>query len=206
MAYFGCVNKSSSPPEPQHDYLYKWDFTKSLVDEVQGVEAVLNNGATRDSGGVHIDNYGGKSVYLLDTFSNGYTLEIDFGEVYDSHADSPVNGYNMVINFPYNTSDYGFRYYRRSDITRFGVRQQGHGDRARIDVVGADAFSNKTLKFIFTSLTDLKIFINDDKVYDYYSFIKNDTSSALQIGGNSSNDSFYPMTIKAVRIYENEEV
>ena len=47
------------PPEPQHNYLYKWDFTKEvdpLVDEINGQKVVDIYNVTQDNNGLYFDS------------------------------------------------------------------------------------------------------------------------------------------------------
>lgn len=180
--------------KPETD-LYRWDFTKSLVDEVQGVEAILSGTASRTNEGIFFNSING-SLKLLDSFENGYTLEIQFGNINFKGSSS----FYYLIRWPANDS-YGFVYYGQRQ--EYFVRQKGYGDRGAISQSGANVFSNKTLKFIFTSLNDLKIFIDDSQVYSGYSFIRNNDNSTLIING--TNYSLYDSVIKKIRIYANEE-
>lgn len=78
------------PPEPTHDYLYYWDFTKSLVDEIEGAEIELFNGATRDSNGINISGHRQAAKWLDGIDLRGKTLEIEMGAVDFKPANSQI--------------------------------------------------------------------------------------------------------------------
>ena len=77
------------PPEP--DYLYKWDFTKSvdpLVDELQDIQFELNknndNYPALNQNGLYFQRTSssgaGRAVATLNENLFGKTIEIDYGE------------------------------------------------------------------------------------------------------------------------------
>lgn len=78
------------PPTPEPDYLYKWDFRNSMIDEIEGAEIELFNGATRDSNGINISGNRQAAKWLDGIDLRGKTLEIEMGAVDFKPANSQL--------------------------------------------------------------------------------------------------------------------
>lgn len=78
------------------ELLYKWDFTKSMVDEIQNVEAnALNSSISRDSSGVHFNNRS-SVLHLCEIDMRGKCVEIDVKEM---HANEQPTRFLMNTNY-----------------------------------------------------------------------------------------------------------
>lgn len=187
------------PPEP--DYLYKWDFTKSLTDEIQGVTAVLNGGATRDENGLHIQGGAQYCQFLFEdiaTTNKSYTFEMDCGEFVrklnnSQYTIATYNKNNGMYAFEYSGGN-GWGYWNGSSWVF---------DKTWAAYNNSNIFDNKKISFIFENSTiTVKV---DNTVVQNFSDTK--INKIFRFIGNNSNDkSYYNMTIKSIKIYENEEV
>lgn len=201
MAYFGCIKKSSSPPTPEPDYLYKWDFTKSLTDEIQGVTAVLNGGATRDESGLHIQNKEQYCQFLFEdivTTNKGYTFEMECGEFVTQgyryqYSIATYDKNNGMYTF-YSDSGNGWEYFNgRSWVM----------DKTWSEYNNSNIFDNKKISFIFGNST-ITVKVDNTAVQT----LSNTNLNKIFrfVGNNKGDNSYYNMTIKSIKIYENEEV
>ena len=88
QAFQGKIERESPGPAPKpdkKDYLvYKWDFTKSLVDEINGIEiGNVRGNLTPSENGIYFTN--GSDSFTIDISENdgdyyfGKTIELEFG-------------------------------------------------------------------------------------------------------------------------------
>lgn len=223
-----CYFEKAPEPDP-HNYLYKWDFTKSLTDEVAGVTAELINNATIDNNGINITE-NNHAAYLGEIDLIGKTLEIEYGEI-----DIVNNSDNLYIVLRNNVSGG----WLGASITLFkGISGGGFLMKAYSNSDGSSSstdiryltdyltnptnnyFSNKKIKFIFggnngVSNGNIGVYINDVLIVNltgcYLRSSGTYKTTHMYVGGgyeggnttlsNSSDDSI----IKSIRIYENEE-
>ena len=135
-------------PEP---YLYKWDFTKSLVDEKQGITAVLNGGATRDENGLHLQGAAQYCQFLFEdivTTNKSYTLEMDCGDFVRrlSNAQYTLATYdenNGMYTFE-NAGGNGWGYWNGASWVF---------DKTWAEYNNSNIFDNKKISFIFGNST-----------------------------------------------------
>lgn len=85
MAYFKCSGSGSTKPDKDDYLVYKWDFTKSLVDEINGIELGNVRGTfTPSENGIYFEN--ASDSFTIDISENngdyyfGKTIEMEFGE------------------------------------------------------------------------------------------------------------------------------
>ena len=177
------------PDKPEHNYLYKWDFTKSLTDSVQGLMATLGGDATFTSGdGVSITGASGY-IRLIDGFYPvGKTLEIDVGNMSKQGTGNK--------RFLMATSDTGFIY--RGATNNWEVYTNHTWKSYVTTSQDPNIFNNSTIKVVDENGA-LKVYKNDTLVFEG----ADPWSGYLYIG--ASSNSFYNVTITGVRIYENEE-
>lgn len=94
---------SAGEPTPPMNYLYYWDFKKSLVDIINGEEFELFLGATRDSKGINFTGNNQGALWAGTDF-RGKTLEIKMGDVdFESTINSTDIGF---ICTPIKTSNF----------------------------------------------------------------------------------------------------
>lgn len=208
------------PPEPTHDYLYKWDFTKSLTDEVSSKNVTLYNNATRDNTGAHI-NGAGQQLYFDAIDMIGKTIEIDvsyFDFQGGSNGTATFLINNRDPNAPYKrlsgsfiyfgSNGWGSRGWKGADYANFntGMLESYYGSS-----LGVNDISGKTIKVEYLDAHTQKAYIDGqligtvDNVY-LNNYGGNHTCKYLWIGGwGNSTDTCYNMTVTGVRIYENEE-
>lgn len=186
------------PPEPSHNYLYKWNFKKSLVDEINGRAAVLGNQAERTSNGVELLH---ASDYLsLETFSvyDGYTFEIDIAKLdFKTTGDKKfILNMSQVSNERENTIRwYSNRWesYLRGTNGSFSTLQWG-------TLNDINAFDNTTIKLVYKN-NSVTLYINDTFI-DTHSIGMSRLKEYFRIGWN---DDLHDCIISAARVYENEE-
>lgn len=211
MAYFKCKGDASENPE----YLYKWDFTKSLTDEVQGVTATLVWNASRNSTGVHF-SHGLDAMNMSPNpiNMNGKTIEIDIASfvfagdnsrhvrfiMNASSNTAGITGTGMLIrrstNLKWNT------YLPNSQATEYSW-----GDSWNIQ---DSDLNGHTLKMSCEDGNKLSMWIDDqlvDTKQGDYTYLSSPECDYLRIGGFSylvsDGDQCYDMTITGIRIYNN---
>jgi len=212
MAYFKCKGEVSEKIE----YLYKWDFTKSLTDEVQGVTATLVNQASRDSAGVHF-------LHDLDAMNmspnpinmNGKTIEIDIASFV--FAGNLAHHVRFIMNAPSNTdSVYGtgilIRRYTNFKWNTYLPNSQATGNRwgDPWNIQDSD-LNGHTLKMSCADGNKLSMWIDDqlvDTKQGDYTYLNSTECDYLRIGGcgysANEGDQCYNMTITGIRIYNNQ--
>lgn len=213
MALFRYASKLKKADE--HDYLYKWDFTKSLVDEIQGKEVILKNGLTRNNQGL-IFNQATQIATLGEISLDGKTIEIDVPS-FDCKANA---SYHMrFLTNTNNPSDNGtgaLIYRNKSKYNQWGAF--GYTENAysvctwsHYGLTGENALDNKTVKIIFNQNQNTELYLNDTYIGTSEVYFVPSLTKYVEIGGVSSSskassgDQCYDMTISGVRIYENED-
>ncbi len=195
-------------------YLYKWDFTKSLVDEVHKREAVLlrldssTDYPIRDNYGVHIvSSYQGLNLLSENDIFNtdkDYTIEVKFGNCTTDFS----SGSRQVLTFKdslqtkYTWVAYNHYYW---NLTINGNLQ--NNDVPIKDRNNLDAFSNNRLIVNIKKNGHIEIY-NNDTLYFHKDnvYMNNHLINWLNIGSESVSSTFSQMVIEQVLIYENEEV
>lgn len=205
--FFDQIFSAGEPTPPEPDYLYKWDFTKSLIDEKQGKIATLSGSATQGNDGVVISGNDGVLNFLGETvldLSSGKTIEIEF--TWDANSrgtTSGMFGVNDGSAVPlYWHNSYGYVAYYKNIGAQYGSIQQlvKHGDWA--DYRNSYAFQdNSIIKFVFNN-DSYDIYKDDNLIARFEDVI---LTNCVGIVGKSKDlkNSAYAMTIKSIRIYEN---
>lgn len=194
MALFRYASKLKKADK--HNYLYKWDFTKSRIDEIQGVEAT---GGTSQSDGLHLTDVNSYIDLKCGDYSKKYVYEIDVHRMSKNYSGNQHGrfitlGEDQGLIFRYNSSKWEvYLYYnwRNSEITSEIVND-------------ANAFNNKTIKILCNSENKMCFYANDVLFYKI-PYMAPVPTTAIMIGSNRGQ-SFYNATISGVRIYKNEEV
>lgn len=206
--------------------LYKWDFTKSLVDEVNGAEATLLGKVERTSGGLSFDNSisnnkTGASAYLGHINMIGKTIEIDVASMeFSGNSNKHVR---LLMNArsdddTSNNDGFGSVIYRSS--TKIGWAAYGYtGETASTKAwsnnlwnanLGINSFSGKTVKVVYGDDGHTTTLYVDDVqmgvITDVY--FNSPRSDYLYIGGASNaiqdyGDQLFNAVISGVRIYPN---
>lgn len=223
-----CYYEKAPEPDP-HNYLYKWDFTKSLVDEKQGAEATYygSNAAsiTRDSEGIHINNEK-QCIYIGQMDMTGKTLEVDIpyfelagssssNTDFVSHSSSKTNDYYSIRSL-YFTPGSGWYCYGYGSINAY----KSDRNSAIIDAQHPlSDINGKTLKIIYKTTGGIDVYFNDtligsDSTKWFNTYPDRHSAEFIYLGGKPQqgggsgqtyNGNSYNMTITGVRIYENEE-
>ena len=216
-----CYYEKAPEPDP-HNYLYKWDFTKSLVDEKQGAEATYygSNAAsiTRDSEGIHINNTN-QCVYLCSGVELvGKTVEISISDYSPVHTPKTADSIlchcddDRVKSIPYlyfnGAGEHRWVVYGYYDSsTNTGYNQTISSTLSPTDL------DNSVIKFIFGDVKGVSVYLNDSLIGTADNLYFNANSAHVSINNlyllgktaNSGANDWYNMTITGVRIYENEE-
>ena len=187
-----------------HNYLYKWNFTKSnnpLIDEINKVEITKYSTAriSIDTGGLH-NNHAAGYVEIPIPLDVGKTYEIVIGEIdckvtntngkFLTHKVDGVNkwdwfGYRKVNNV------YTWLWSIDSNFYDFGIL--------------INDFSNSTLKIVIGSqLTNIylnDVLIGSSNTIPFSSY----TYETIRLFGDSGSQGYFDATIKEFNVYENEE-
>lgn len=187
MAYFKCSGGGSTKPNKDDYLIYKWDFTKSLVDEVNNLPLYANPSGMQPSnnGLVFTDEYIGISLGQNEGFV-GKMFEIDFGTVAlgtDVTASSAQNlirintqGTNIFTNpLLYDISEqcraYGMSKDNYSNMGYTAPYICHSSKRSRED--WEKALSNKTLSFAFPNECSFFAWQETAPLLGYYTYTVN---------------------------------
>lgn len=228
MAFFRCKNLGSGS-EPQHDYLYKWDFTKSLVDEVTGRTATLSgpdgHKLERTSEGV-IFNYKEQGLSFGSGFyPRGKTIEYDV-----SYAHFQGNTSYHIRHLIFASSDMSGAFQMSPFIWRKGIGWSMYGyksdtgyDRNWVNVWGdlagssqdvLDCMSGKTVKMVISKDGNTTSIYLDDVLIGTQTGVnwRGDSTNGFMTFGSSyavpdytAGDQCYMLKLTGLRIYETEE-
>lgn len=204
MAYFRC---KFGKKEPEPDYLYYWDFTKSITDKVQNKQADIYGNATRiDGEGVKITGGNGYVQLFPDfiptTQTEDIVMELEMGDMQKTF-NSPMG---LIASFK-STSALGVGYYNSEKWAMINTNDSIDDiQNPGIDITDPEAFKNATLKFVFHNNISLDIYKNRVHVgfIDYHTRYSANNVFRL-IGGYQSNyprrRSYYNFTVKKAKIY-----
>lgn len=185
--------------------LYNWDFTQSLTDTVQGQTAVLGHkigdNPVQDEFGIHITTSTGY-VNLGNVYAPGVTVEMVLGEMNNKQTNHAR--LLMVGTEANNGLTTGF-IYRNTGVWSWYANGNWCTNTS---VTNANIFSNKTLKAVFDSTGYMTVYADDTLIGTSSKAFTANAGSLMQIGafsGTGTYACFYDMTVKALRIYvENE--
>lgn len=185
--------------------LYNWDFTQSLTDTVQGQTAVLGHkiGAdpVRDEFGIHITTSTGY-VNLGNVYAPGVTVEMDLGEMNNKQTNHAR--VLMVGTEANNGLTTGF-IYRNTGVWSWYANGNWCTNTS---VTNANIFSNKTLKAVFDNTGYMTVYADGTLIGTSSKAFTASAGSLMQIGafsGTGTYACFYDMTVKALRIYRENE-
>lgn len=165
--------------------LYKWDFTKSLTDEVGGKTATLY-GATRDVNGLHLAGVS-QYVYLGTLALSNNTIEIDFSSTNKQSGGTNVHGRLVTYN---NNAGLIWRYTGKWSIYTTSWQDSTFTD--------PNYFSGHTLKIYLDDYQKPWIYRDNDFMFKGNAMWSNVT----EIGSNSN--AYFNADITEVRIYKGD--
>ena len=197
MAYFRYANKLKKDDEP--NYLRKWDFTKSLTDEIAGKTIDIQNVYEwTPENGIYIKESNNYFEFTTGIGFNekNWVIEIDVGE---SNMTSNRDGrFVMRTNEKSYNTPTGF-VYRYVNGTHYWSMCNGYGWQDNYMEQDGQIFNNKTLRLVNNSGV-IEIFANNTKVDEF----PDGDYREIYIG--NKGNAFCPVYIKAIRTYyiENE--
>ena len=190
--------------KPDND-LYRWDFTKSLIDEKQGKEATLLGSATRGSEGVTISDKTGVIDFLGNdsvSLANGICIEFNFKEITISYSSSSQSSSYVWGD---GSNNDGYYFHNNGNLWKmYFSRSQRSSSISWSEEQNKNAFTNGgIIKFEIKNQV-ANVYYNDNLIQSFDNY----TMSTLwgRIGKQYGPKSAHVMTIKSIRIYENEEV
>lgn len=196
-SYKGFSDTFDVTVETSITYLYKWDFTQSLTDEVQGVTATLTNATFTQGVGIIFDARN-DNVNFGNVISVGQTLELDVGDF--------VAPLNANYNAWFVVSGAGGFSHRAGTGDQYWQVLKLNDTWATYTLSSTDntIFANKTVKFVFVDSNNLEVYVNDVLMYSGGTFVERN-NQLLYLGDSPSvNKSINNMTITGVRIYANQ--
>lgn len=194
-SYRGKSDTFDVTVESSINYLYKWDFTQSLTDEIQGQVATLTNATFTQGVGIIFDARN-DNADLGNVISIGQTLEIDVGDF-----TAPLNA---NYNAWFMTSGAGGFSRRAGTGAQYWEVLKLNDTWATHTLSSTDntVFADKTVKLVFIDSNNLEIYVNDVLMYSGGTFVERSNQS-LNIGDKPAiNKTINNMVIKAIRIYE----
>ena len=185
--------------------MYNWDFTQSLTDTVAGQTAQLLRkvGAypVQDAFGVHITTTTGY-IDLGDIYEPGETVEIDFGDMENKQTG---NARLLMVGTPVTAGLQTGFIYRGTGVWNWYV---GTSWCTSSGVTDANIFSNKTLKAVFDATGYMTVYADGTLIGTSSRAFTASSGTKMEIcaeSGTGSYNSFYDMTVKAVRVYKEGE-
>lgn len=200
-SYKGKSDSFDVTVETSITYLYKWDFTQSLIDSIGGVTATIIKNVTHTIGTGLVFYRSDSAVYLDDGLMEiGRTIEIDISSMSLSTGNTPG-----VFTTTYNN---GFRYNDNGGYQYWEVARYNGSARPTYHASDANIFNGKTLKMTIISDSLMEVYADDTLVYSG-GRVDIGASMPWGLGAISSKtsawgNSYYNMTITGVRIYENQ--
>ena len=196
MAYFKCSKKI-----PQSKYIYDWDFTKSLYDKVQNEPTTLYGDDSKiyqSANGLEIVSNGGYAkVGSINILEEGYTYEIDFGDMTPSFTTGTACVWSRT-----NATAYGLRF---NSSRGWYIYEGSSYDTQGTPCYDVEVFKNKRLKAICTN-NKLYIYCVDEinqtelNIFEGHRFFSGNKQSCF-IG--SKGYTYRNMIVKAFRMYRN---
>lgn len=222
-SYKGLSDSFDVTVEESIHYLYKWDFTQSLTDSVQGQVAILRNGLSRDNRGLVFDAENeictlGSNIPMSDR-----TIEIDVADFDFKGATSDAIRFLMcdvsndwwgISGLYYNTSvGVSINRWGTYGYDRYNQTRAGSGSRFiefTPTIADKNIINGKTVKVVFggENNSTTQLYLNDVLVgISTGNYFPPNLTKNLEIGGEfmaSSGNTCYDMTITGVRIYANQ--
>lgn len=196
-------------------YLYAWDFTRSLVDQVQGVTAQLGaaTGAVlpvRTSNGIEL-TAATQGVKLLSDFTfPGRTIEFDIANMVFGGSKSNHIRMIMYSDTGFNSGDGPLIWRYTSGWSSYTSGWTGvwSGMGGTSDEV-INSMSGKTVKLVFHENGQrISLYIDDTLIEAKDMASSYSSKRYLHFGGSfgsaSNGDQCYNVTLSGIRIYENE--
>lgn len=178
-----------------------WDFTNSLIDTVNGYQAVLNN-ANQDSYGVHLtalDSY----VKLFDTlpYKKGTVIEITIGDV-DPIFNTDKHGAILTYTSLSSNTVEGFMYRNTGRFGYYAATSGSSGTWLVSNISDSSYIADKTIKIGFRNSNSIIVAVDDvilfQATYSDRTSLYNVVLGIANVSGN--NNSYYDLTVKSVVI------
>ena len=204
--------------------LYKWDFTQSLTDEVEGVTVTSQASytPTRDSTGLHFTAARQQISVPESIDMSGKTLEVDLASFSFAGNTSYHIRFIMLNPGPTNSTGTGVLIYKSatawsaygSDAATGSIADWSSawsaGLTGNTDAV-RNAFNGKTVKIVFDSDGHtMKLYIDGvlegtiSNKYFSNTNMRYISIGGLQTGSQNAGNQFFNATITGMRIYENQ--
>lgn len=182
--------------------LYRWDFTKSLVDEVQGKTATISGNATQGNDGVVISAKDGFLNFLGsdEVTADGKVIEIDLSL---NIASIYAQGSWIILGDSSNNDGYYFQ--QATNVWKmYYSRAQHNSSISWSEESNYNILANGGILKFEVANQKMNVYLNDELVQQFDNF----TTVNLYgiIGKAYGQKSAFTMTIRSIRIYENEEV
>ena len=222
------------PPEPTHNYLYYWDFTKSLTDEIQGNVAELCawNSSTfpdrlpkRTENGVIFDKPC-QAIYFGNGFeAGGHTFEYDVGYAhFEGDTSYHIRHLMLTYGSPHTSfvpagispfmwraakgwSMYGYNSSTDSSTKWGDIWGNLQGDSQEI----LDCTSGKTVKIVISNNGNMTSIYLDGVLIGTQTGInwrRDSSNGSMCFGGfcssQSGGDQCHYLELRGLRIYANE--
>jgi hypothetical protein len=193
-------------------YLYKWDFTKSLTDEIQGQVATLNSYSEFHVGegiiitpdlSVSYKGRGGITLYDGNDYwlKNGITIEIDIPYAHNTHT---TGDWSFLLQV-YLNNGFGFKHSRYYD-QKWGTCVNSIS--YNIGNTDPDIISNKTVKMELIDDDLMRVYVGNENdgytlIYEGKSITAQKNPSTIAIGSFDNYDKGYNnFIVSGVRVYE----
>lgn len=193
--FYDSTIKALRVAESNTNYNYAWDLTQSLIDSSESIPIDVS-GATQGSSGLVFDGASDYATVNL-PLRNNYIYEFDIASM-SKTFDSTVHG-----RFILPDTNNGFIW--RKQTQQWELYQDGwYADNSESTLVtDSSVFNRKTMKMLWDSNNKLCIYA--DNVLVYRCSLTNalaGLSDTFMIG-SSGGQSFFNMTITAIRVYRN---
>lgn len=202
VSYKGKTDTITVEVSSSVTYLYKWDFTKSLTDEIQGVTASLTNATLTQGVGVVTDAYKG-IVELVSITQNiiDKTIELDFTDLELTPTPQSVYVSAMLLG---RGGNFKFAYGFTSGVEKWLTYDINNTALSYNSTSNQIIFNNGgNFKFVFTS-ENLKVYLNGELFFDGEPFTGGTNVTMLIVGTHHRLIDGFKFTLTGARIYNNQ--
>lgn len=201
VSYGGCTDTFSVTVSTL-TALYSWDFTSSLTDTVQSLEATTN--ATQSSSGVTFSE-AGQYVALTGVYDTNRTYVIDIG----TFTKQSPNAYGRVwmVDTDTTTSSGGQGYIttgygKGGDLFYIGAWETSNIIVSADDDADGSYYENSTVGFYVDSDGYVSVYKDGTLLGTSTTAISKSTGANIYIGSSGTGDYLYDLIVTGYRIYE----
>lgn len=211
--------KITASAEVSSKLIHNWDFTKSMVDTVGSIVAIIpnatihsgNNKAYQDSEGLHLADHS-DNAWMQNCFAYGRTYEIQIGDIDPQFGESRHGGLFILEDAEDPNSAHTWAGHSLLDYRAYGgaigwqayfgtdVNESGAWNGEIISTDPA-AFANKTVKIVVNTDGTFKYYVDGSLVLEPDTVLNWDPVPPHCVLG-CYGSSPYNMIIKGFRIYE----